>query len=83
MQITFCSELNIPNTYLPFYGILMNKNTIEEFKDCNKTKIIQEIGNKLWEYIENGDAIKNPTLLNTFFILSYVVCLILCILYVN
>lgn len=67
-----CSDFNMKD-HLPFYGTLINKNTIEEFKECNKTEVIQNVGNIIWNHIENGEAVKNPALLNRFLILSFAV----------
>lgn len=69
-----CSDFDMQD-HLPFYGTLINKNTIEEFKECNKTEIIQKVGNIIWNCIENGEGVKNPSLLNRFLILSFAVSL--------
>lgn len=66
-------ECNNQNNYLFAHGILLNKNTIEQFKDCNKTELIQNESKRVWNYIASGEAIDNPSLLNFFFILSYAV----------
>lgn len=54
-------------------GYLLNKNTIEQFKECNKTDLIEEEGKSLWEKVESGEALQNPSLLNTFFVLTFAV----------
>lgn len=60
---------------LESHGILVNKNTIEEFKNCNKSDILNDAGKTLWENIINGNAIKDPSLLSTFVLLSFAVSL--------
>ncbi|KAK4875920.1 hypothetical protein RN001_012342 [Aquatica leii] len=59
------------NMFLPIRGVLMNKNTIDLFKDCDKNKLVQNEGFKLWEYYRNGEALQDPSLLNFFLILSF------------
>lgn len=67
------SDYNGSKFYLPYNGLLINKNTIEEFKECDKKNIIKEAGDILENDIKTGRALKNPTLLNLFIILSYAV----------
>ncbi|KAF5281621.1 hypothetical protein FQR65_LT02941 [Abscondita terminalis] len=59
------------NLLLPVQGILMNKNTIEQFKECDKNRLIQKEGVKIWECFRNGKALEDPSLLNFFLILSF------------
>lgn len=56
-------------------GSILNKNTVEQFKDMNKNELINAEGQRLWEIIKSEEALKNPSLLNYFFILSYAVSL--------
>lgn len=48
-------------------------NTIEIFKEFDKTDCINRIGQDIFNFIENGDALETPSILNQFFILSYAV----------
>lgn len=59
--------------YLHMYGRILNKNTIEQFKDCDKTKLINDEGNLIWQRIKDPKVLNNPSVLNSFFILSYAV----------
>lgn len=54
-------------------GRIFNKNTVEQFKNINKTELINLEGQRLWEIIKGEDAFKDPSLLNYFFILSFAV----------
>lgn len=49
----------------------MNKNTIEKFKECDKSQILLEESEKLFENIVNGNCLEDPSLLTTFILLSY------------
>lgn len=57
----------------PAHGMLFNKNTIEEFKTCDKTEILNKAGEELMNNMINGNCLKDPTLLNSFIILSFAV----------
>lgn len=52
---------------------MINKNTIEEFKEDDKTALIQSFGEQLWTHIQNYTAVENPSLLAAFFVLSFAV----------
>ncbi|KAI4461849.1 ubiquitin-activating enzyme e1 [Holotrichia oblita] len=68
---SFNNYYNGSKFYLPYHGLLINKNTIEEFKECDKKNIIKEAGDILENDIKTGRALKDPALLNLFLILSY------------
>lgn len=55
------------------YGRVLNKNTIEQFKNCDKTKLINEEGNITWQRLKSPEVLANPSVLNSFFILSFAV----------
>lgn len=55
------------------YGKILNKNTIEQFKECDKTHLINSEGRAFWDSVKNGAALKNPSVLSFFYILSYAV----------
>lgn len=61
------------NGYFVSHGILYNKNTIEDFKNCDKAALMNEEGRKIWESIRNGSCIENPSLFVRFFVLSFAV----------
>nr|XP_002119661.2 ubiquitin-like modifier-activating enzyme ATG7 [Ciona intestinalis] len=52
-------------------GGLYNKNTIEDFKVCDKNALLNKEGDLLWEAIVSRKAIKHPHLLSRFFVLSF------------
>lgn len=59
------------------YGSLYNKNTIEDFKDCNKLELLNNEGTKIWNSIVSGEFLKNPSLLSRFLLLSFAVSIII------
>jgi ubiquitin-like modifier-activating enzyme ATG7 len=58
---------------LAAYGILLNKNTLQAFKNCDKIALLEELGQELWQSITSGEALDNPALLSRFFLLTYAV----------
>lgn len=69
-------ECEVQKPLLGAYGILLIKNTLETFKNCNKIALLEEHGQELWQSITSGEALNNPALLSRFFLLTYVVNLI-------
>lgn len=67
----FNSNFNQPSNILGGYGALLNKNTVESFKAQDKISLLRSNGMKMLESIKNGEALKNPALLNTFLLLTY------------
>lgn len=55
------------------HGSLHNKNTIEDFKACDKLALIAAEGQQIWKSIENGAFLKDPTLLARFLLISFAV----------
>ncbi|CAH0554782.1 unnamed protein product [Brassicogethes aeneus] len=68
---SYNENFNDQKLYIPFHGKILNKNTIEQFKECNKTDLINLEGKTLLESIKNGEVIKDPSLLNVFSILCF------------
>lgn len=66
-------EYEVQKPLLAAYGILLNKNTLEAFKNCNKIALLEELGQELWQNITSGEALDNPALLSRFFLLTYAV----------
>ncbi|KAJ8895069.1 hypothetical protein PR048_000394 [Dryococelus australis] len=69
---SFNGSFESAGNVLPVYGKLLIKNTLEDFKDCDKVKLLSDFGELLWEDIVSGKACTNPALLSNFFLLSYV-----------
>lgn len=56
---------------LPACGQQLNLNTVESFKACDKSSLLEKQGDLLWQDIISGAALKNPTLLSRFFLLTF------------
>jgi ubiquitin-like modifier-activating enzyme ATG7 len=52
-------------------GFMRNTNSIEEFTDFNKKSCLEELALKIWRSITSGEAIKDPSKLSQFLLLSY------------
>jgi hypothetical protein len=68
-------ECEVQKPLLAAHGILLNKNTLEAFKNCSKIELLEELGQELWQSITSGRALDNPALLSRFFLLTYAVIL--------
>lgn len=55
------------------HGSIVNKNKLEDFKQCDKKALITEEGQLIADDILSGRWLKKPSLLARFFILSYAV----------
>ncbi|XP_055679214.1 ubiquitin-like modifier-activating enzyme ATG7 [Lutzomyia longipalpis] len=60
-----------PKNCFNAYGVLHNKNTIEDFKNVDKNRILQEEGNQIRLLVDSGQCLRDPSLLANFLILSY------------
>ena len=68
---SFDDESATPSLFFNCPGTLYNKNTVEGFKKSDLKLLMSNEGMKVKEAIENGTALKNPSLLNRFFILCF------------
>ncbi|GAB6029891.1 Autophagy protein 7 [Chamberlinius hualienensis] len=57
---------------IPCKGTLLVVNTIEMFKKCDKKELLNGEGCKIWEMVESGSALVNPSELNRFLLVTYV-----------
>lgn len=55
----------------PAFGTLYNTNTLESFKACDKKALIEKAAKEIWEAIWSGNAVENPSVLNTFLLLTF------------
>lgn len=56
---------------LPAFGCQLNLNTLESYKSCDKTILLEKQGASFWEDICNGSVLKNPALLSRFFLITF------------
>ena len=52
-------------------GTIKNVNTMEDFKQMDKTAMVQMAGRQIWDAIKDGTIYSVPSLLSSFTILSY------------
>eukprot|EP01027_Heterolobosea_sp_BB2_P003931 GEZU01005915.1.p1 GENE.GEZU01005915.1~~GEZU01005915.1.p1 ORF type:complete len:308 (+),score=70.63 GEZU01005915.1:92-1015(+) len=52
-------------------GTLINCNTIEDFKNLDKNKLLREIAQELYNDIKSGEVIQNPSKLCRFVVLTF------------
>ena len=68
---SFGDETATPALCFNSPGTLYNKNTIEGFKSSDLKLLMSNEGLKIKEAIESGIALKNPSILNSFFVLCF------------
>ncbi|CAH0383087.1 unnamed protein product [Bemisia tabaci] len=52
-------------------GVYLNKNTIESFKACDKKELLKTYGEELLKNVHSGAVLDNPSLLSSFFVLTF------------
>ncbi|KAB0790475.1 hypothetical protein PPYR_15134 [Photinus pyralis] len=68
---SFNGHYSNQKVYIPVLGMLLNKNTIEQFKECDKNSLVQTEGKKLWGDIKSDKLLTDPFRLNSFLVLSF------------
>ncbi|XP_063627187.1 ubiquitin-like modifier-activating enzyme ATG7 [Cydia splendana] len=68
---SFNKEPTNEQLYENVTGTIMNKNTIEEFKNIDKAALLNSIGEAIWANIKKKTWITNPRALLNFIILSF------------
>ncbi|XP_036343701.1 LOW QUALITY PROTEIN: ubiquitin-like modifier-activating enzyme ATG7 [Rhagoletis pomonella] len=67
----FNGDFTAPRQCHPAVGTLYNKNTIEDFKACDKNELLQIEGRKLIQDFRADRVLEDPKLLARFFVLSF------------
>lgn len=52
-------------------GKLINMNTLQKFKDLDKNLLVKTESQLIWSMIKSGDAIQDPSTLNTFILITF------------
>ncbi|XP_024000237.2 ubiquitin-like modifier-activating enzyme ATG7, partial [Salvelinus sp. IW2-2015] len=60
-----------PARCCPVTGTLYNTNTLEAFKTSDKKALLEKQATEIWDSIQSGDALKDPSLLCKFLLLTY------------
>ncbi|CAG8483984.1 236_t:CDS:10 [Paraglomus occultum] len=61
----------IPPFSYPSVGQIKNTNTIEEFKQFDKTALFKRVADQIWQDIVSGDAVTQPHLLTRFLLITF------------
>lgn len=67
------SNFKEPKFCFKAHGTIYNKNTLENFKETDKTSLLQQEGSKLLEDFHTDIILEDPSRLARFFILSFAV----------
>lgn len=63
--------IGVPQNYCQSSGAIYNKNTIEEFRGCDKNALMRTEGERIAEAIKSGDWVNDSSPLIRFLVLSY------------
>eukprot|EP01083_Nonionella_stella_P080554 221426_1 len=67
----FEEDFQPPRHHFLSIGTLFNTNTVEQFKRLDKSRLIKEAGQQIWNGIISGKAVNNPHLLSPFILLTF------------
>ncbi|RYP18947.1 hypothetical protein DL765_003625 [Monosporascus sp. GIB2] len=62
---------HVPRNAVRAEGIIKNMNTLDAFKQVDKSAILQNAARQIWAAIKDGTIYSIPSLLSSFIILSY------------
>ncbi|XP_033647359.1 ubiquitin-like modifier-activating enzyme ATG7 isoform X1 [Asterias rubens] len=68
---SFDEPAECPPHCFPSCGTLLNLNTIDAFKSCDKKSELERAADLIWRDITSGAAISDPSLLSRFLLLTY------------
>uniref|UniRef100_A0A3B3YCV7 Ubiquitin-like modifier-activating enzyme ATG7 n=1 Tax=Poecilia mexicana TaxID=48701 RepID=A0A3B3YCV7_9TELE len=60
-----------PARCCPALGMLYNTNTLDAFKAADKKALLEKEAKEIWEAIQSGAALKNPSVLCRFILLTF------------
>ncbi|KAJ5782195.1 Molybdenum cofactor biosynthesis MoeB [Penicillium paradoxum] len=60
-----------PTGYYRAEGMIKNVNTIEEYRSMDRAQILHRAGQMIWDAIHDGSIFSCPSLLSSFFIVSF------------
>uniref|UniRef100_A0A3Q3GKL1 Ubiquitin-like modifier-activating enzyme ATG7 n=1 Tax=Labrus bergylta TaxID=56723 RepID=A0A3Q3GKL1_9LABR len=52
-------------------GTLYNTNTVDAFKTADKKALLEKEGKEIWDAIQSGAALKDPSILSRFILLTF------------
>ncbi|KAJ5101471.1 Molybdenum cofactor biosynthesis MoeB [Penicillium alfredii] len=65
------TSIEAPASYYRAEGIIKNVNTVEEYRNMDKSQMIHQTGKTIWDAINDGTIYSCPSLLSSFVILSF------------
>ncbi|XP_064398702.1 ubiquitin-like modifier-activating enzyme ATG7 [Halichondria panicea] len=74
LSLEYCAfeeKGSYPSNAFPSPGCLLNTNTIDSFKTLDKKSLIDNTAAKIWEAIKSGAVLDNPSVLTSFFLLTF------------
>ncbi|XP_043220983.1 ubiquitin-like modifier-activating enzyme ATG7 [Amphibalanus amphitrite] len=70
-NVDFTSFDSRPPEALSCPGVLINRNTRETFKECDKAELLRQRGEEVWSSITDGSALSRPGLLNRWLLITF------------
>ncbi|CAG8214737.1 unnamed protein product [Penicillium salamii] len=64
-----CSDA--PASYYRAEGTIKNVNTIEEYRNADRAKMLSQVGQMVWDAIHDGTIFSCPSLLSSYLIVSF------------
>ncbi|KAI9470976.1 MAG: E1-like protein-activating enzyme Gsa7p/Apg7p [Benjaminiella poitrasii] len=71
IKANFFLKQNTSKIGLYSKGMLVNTNTIEEFRKLDKNKLFQQTTERIINSVKNGEALKDSNLLNSFLLVTF------------
>ena len=65
------NDAGVPPTLCVAPGTLRNSNTLEDFKEFDKTALLDGVADQIWADITSGAALDKPELLCRFLLLTF------------
>lgn len=65
------TSVEVPVNHIRAEGKIKNVNTIEDFKNLDKTMVLQTAAKQIWDAINDGTIYSIPSLLSSFTIISF------------
>uniref|UniRef100_A0A668APX7 Ubiquitin-like modifier-activating enzyme ATG7 n=1 Tax=Myripristis murdjan TaxID=586833 RepID=A0A668APX7_9TELE len=64
-------DVATPARCCPAVGTLYNTNTLDAFKTTDKKALLEKEANEIWDAIQSGAALKDPSILCKFILLTF------------
>uniref|UniRef100_A0A3Q3ARG7 Ubiquitin-like modifier-activating enzyme ATG7 n=1 Tax=Kryptolebias marmoratus TaxID=37003 RepID=A0A3Q3ARG7_KRYMA len=71
LYLTTANDGPTPARCCPAVGTLYNTNTLDAFKNTDKKALLEKEAAEIWDAIQSGAALKNPSILCRFILLTF------------